>query len=196
MKQSLRAKATVTLCTAFAIAVLCCSFCHPFISGAVYDAIPAQSTFTYKAAGLDELLKSPVCRQIDAALGAGNSLEVLLHDNDWAGLAAPSEIALAAVPQLYGGPTTAWAAVTWVGWRSPWLRWKLEHTRSDQLRFLGKHAVWPIWQVEAPGIARGATLTLALTDKLFIVCLSDSPADVLLLLDTYDKRILSVNDRQ
>jgi hypothetical protein len=194
MKRPLKVKGTITLCAVLAGIVLCCSFCQPFISGAVYDAIPAQATFTCKAAGHEELLQSPVCRQIDTALGAGNSLEALLQGNRWVRWAAPSEIAVATIPQIHPGQTTAWAAVTWVGWRSPWLRWKLEHTRSDRLTLLGKHAVWPIWKLDVPDIARGASITLALTDKLFIICLSDSPADILLLLDTYDKRIHSAND--
>lgn len=196
MRGSWKARGTITLCAVLAAAVLTCSFCQPFVSGAVYDAIPAQATFTYKVNGLDELFRSPICRRIDTALGAGNSLENLLHDNAWADLAAPSEIALAVIPGLHAGEATSWAAVTWVGWRSPWLRWKLEHTRSDQLKFLGKHAVWPIWKYETSDIARGASLTFALTDRLFIVCLSDSPADMLHLLETYDRRIHSMNDRK
>ena len=185
---------TVALGAVFAAAVLCCSFCQPFISGAVYDAIPLQATFTYKADGLDALWGSPVCSQLDEALGAGNSVEALLNSNSWTRLAAPSEMAIAAIPLRYAGQTTTWAAVSWVGWRSPWLRWKLEHTRSEGLSFLGKHAVWPVWQYETPDIARGTSLTFALTDKLFMVCLSENPADIKLLLDTYDRRTPSIND--
>ena len=58
---------------------------------------------------------------------------------------------------------------------------------------MGKHAAWPIWTYEPPDIARGASLTFALTDKLFLICLSENPSDILLLLDTYDQRIPSIN---
>ena len=34
----------------------------------------------------------------------------------------------------------------------------------------------------------------ALTDNLFIACLSENPEDIVLLLDTYDHRMPSVND--
>jgi len=169
------------------------AFFQPFIPSAVYDAIPAQASFTYKADRLDDLLASPVCTQLDQALGAGNSVKTLLESNGWVKLAAPSEIAIADIPLRFAGQTKAWAAVSWVGWRSPWLRWRLEHTRAEGFSFLGKHAVWPIWKYETPGIARGTSLTFALTDNLFMVCLSENPMDILLLLDTYDQRTPSIN---
>ncbi|MCF7818225.1 MAG: hypothetical protein K9M54_10120 [Kiritimatiellales bacterium] len=170
------------------------AFFQPFIPNAVQQAIPEQATFIHQADSLDDLLQSPVCGQLDKALGAGNSLAALLGSNPWIKLAAPSEIAVADIPFHYAGQSKSWAAVTWVGWRSPWLRWKLERTRADGFSFLGKHAVWPVWQYDNPGIARGCTLTFALTDNLFIACLSENPSHILLLLDTYDKRAPSIND--
>jgi hypothetical protein len=182
----------IALGVILAAVVFCCSFCQPFISGAVYDAIPAQATFVYKADSLEEILNSPVCSQLDATMGAGNSMKDILRSNRWVSLAAPSEVAIAALPLRYKGQTASWAAVSWVGWRSPWLRWRLEHTRAKGFSFLGKHAVWPVWIYESPDIARGASLTFALTDKLFLICLSENPSDIMLLLDAYDQRIPSV----
>lgn len=190
----LRFSGAVGLGLVFLATVMGYAFYQPFIRGAVYDAIPAQSTFTYKAESLAALCDSPVCSQLDEALGAGNSVETLLSSNDWIKLAVPSEIAIAAIPLRTAGQARTWAAASWVGWRSPWLRWKLEHTRAEGLSFLGKHAVWPIWKYETPDIARGSSLTFALTDNLFMACLSENPADILLLLDTYDQRTPSIND--
>ena len=167
---------------------------QPFIPNFVLNAIPAQATFYHQADGLDDLLKSPVCDQLDKALGAGNSLDKLLKSNHWTKLAAASEIAVADLPLRHAGQMKSWATVSWVGWRSPWLRWKLEHTRAKGFFLLGKHNVWPVWQYESPDIAHGSSLTFALTDNLFIACLSENPSDILLLLDTYDNRIPSVND--
>lgn len=169
------------------------AFFQPFIPDAVYEAIPVQSTFTHKADNVADLLQNPVCGQLDKVLGAGNSLESLLASNRWVKLAVPSEIVVADIPFRFAGQNKSWATVSWVGWRSPWLRWKLEHTRAEGFSFLGKHAVWPIWKYETPDLARGASLTFALTDNLFIACLSENPSDILLLLDTYDQRIPSVN---
>jgi len=194
MKRKLKFGIRIVLGTVFAAVAVGYAFFQPFIPGAVYNAIPAQATFEYRAESLEELLKSPVCGQLDEALGAGNSIEALLASNDWVKLAAPSEIAVAGIPLRYAGQTKAWAAVSWVGWRSPWLRWKLEHSRAPGLSFMGKHAVWPIWNYETQGIARGTSLTLALTDNLFMVCLSENPSDILFLLDAYDHRIPSIND--
>ncbi len=170
------------------------AFFQPFIPGAIYDAVPTQATFTYKALGLDQLLANPVCAQLDQALGAGNSVATLMESTDWIRRAAPSEIVIADLPLRFAGQAKTWAVVSWVGWRSPWLRWRLEHTRAEGFSFLGKHAVWPVWEYKTPGIAHGTRLTIALTDNLLIVCLSENPSDILLLLDTYDKRMPSIND--
>lgn len=171
------------------------SFFQPFIPGAVCDAIPAQATFVHRANGLDDLLRSPVCGQLDKALGAGVSLEMLSESSGWLGRVSPSEIAVTSFPLRYAGQSQAWATVSWVGWRSPWLRWRLEHTRAEGFSMLGKHSVWPIWKYESPTLAGGSPLIFALTDTLFIACLSDRPSDLLSLLDAYDNRIPSIHDQ-
>ncbi len=170
------------------------AFFQPFIPGAVCDAIPAQATFVHRADHLDDLLKSPVCGQLNKALGAGVSLERLAESSPWFRRVTPSEIAVADLPLRYGGKTKTWVAVSWVGWRSPWLRWRLEHTRADGFSRLGKHSVWPIWKYQTPDIAGGTPLIFSLTDNLFIACLSETPSDIFSLLDAYDNRILSAND--
>ncbi len=180
---------TLLLGVLFAGAVIVYSFFQPFEENAVCKPIPDDAMFIFKAAGLSELLSSPVCSQIDAALGAGNSLKELAADNPWTALAAASEIAVADLPFRDAGQQKTWAAVSWVGWRSPWLRWKLEGAAGEQLQLVGKHSVWPVWKYTAPGLADGKHLMLALTDNLLIACLSENPTDILILLDTYDKRL-------
>ncbi len=184
----LRLGGTIALGAAFAGAIFFYSFYQPFIPGAVCEAIPAEASFVFQATDLQELLQSPVCGQLDQALGTGNTLEALLASSNWKNLATASEIAVADIPFRTAGQQKTWAAASWLGWRSPWLRWKLEHSRNKNLTLLGKHAVWPVWQYDSPDIARGMSLTFALTDNLLIACLSEHPSDIVLLLDTYDKR--------
>ena len=188
MAENFNFPATIALSATFVAMIIGYSFCQPFIPNAVYEAIPAQASFVFKANNLEELLQSPVCSQLDNALGAGNSLKELADSNPWKKWIAASEIAVADIPFRSAGHSKSWAAVSWVGWRSPWLRWKLEQSRNPNLTLLGKHAVWPVWQYESTDIARGMSLTFALTDNLFLICLSENPTDILLLLDTYDKR--------
>jgi len=170
------------------------AFFQPFIPGAVCDAIPAEAISVHQADNLDDLMRSPVCGQLDKALGAGVSLEALAKTSGWFGRVAPSEIAVATLPLRYANQSQTWVAVSWVGWRSPWLRWRLEHTRAEGFSMIGKHSVWPIWKYETPGIAGGSPVVFALTDKLFIACLSDHPADILSLLDAYDNRNPSLHN--
>jgi len=191
MKNHLRSGLSAAVAVVFAATVAGYSFFQPFIPEAVCSAIPAQASFVFQADSLEELLQSPVCNQLDKALGAGNTLKNLTRSNEWVRLAAASEIAVADILFRQAGRQKSWAAVTWVGWRSPWLRWKLEHSGNTNLVLLGKHAVWPVWSLNAPDIARGMNITLSLTDNLFILCLSEEPTDILLLLDTYDKRLPS-----
>jgi len=161
------------------------AFFQPFIPGAVCGAIPAQASFVHRFDDLKQLQGSPVYELLDK-IPAASSL--------WLRRVVPSEVAVADLPLRYPGQTKAWAAVSWVGWRSPWLRWRLEHTRAEGFSFLGKHNVWPIWKYETTDIEGGASLVFSLTDNLFIACLSENPEDILLLLETYDRRAPSVND--
>jgi hypothetical protein len=178
----------LALSIVFTGVVLRYSFFQPYIPGAVRTAIPKESTFVYEAASLEELLESPVCAQLDASLGAGNTLKALLESSSWTRLVVPSDIAVADLPLRRTGQNRTWAAASWIGWRSPWLRWRLEHTRDPRLVLLGKHSVWPIWQYTDPDLARGMSLTFALTDNLFLACLSESPGDIVYLLEAYDMR--------
>ena len=182
---------TLLLGAVFAGAIIAYSFVQPFQPDAVLEAVPRGASFVYKADSLDDLLSSPVCGQVDKALGEGLSLKTIAEANRWTSLAAASEIAVADLPYRRAGTQKAWAAVSWVGWRSPWLRWKLEAAAGDTLQPLPKRAVWPIWEYNDPQLAAGQHLTFALTDNVLIACLSENRDDILLLLDTYDKRVPS-----
>lgn len=184
---------TMLLGVLFVGTVLAYSFTQPFRPGTVQRAIPQEATFVFKAENLDELLSSPVCGQIEKALGADTSLRAIADSSGWKNLAAASEIAVADLPFRSAGRQKTWAAASWVGWRSPWLRWKLEAAEGGKLQFLGKHAVWPIWTYEDPELTNGLHLTFALTDNLLLTCLSENPTDILTLLDTYDGRRRAYN---
>ena len=182
---------TLLLGALFVGAMVVYSFIQPFQEGLVCDAFPAQASFVFKADNLDDLLQSPVCSQLDKALGAGNSLATIAASNDWKKWAASSQIAVADIPFRNAGAQKTWAAASWVGWRSPWLRWKLEAAVGVNFKFIGNPTVWPIWEYTSPDLPRGMSLTFALTDNLLIACLSESPSDIVSLLDAYDHRIPS-----
>lgn len=189
----MRFSGIIALGAVFVGVVIYYAFCQEFIPGAVCDAMPAESTFVYRAGSLEELLQSPVCSQIDKELGAGNSLRTLLESSKWTKLAVPSELAIADIPIRTTGQSKTWAAASWVGWRSPWLRWKLDNVSDLKLRPLKSPLVWPVWRYDAPDIARGKGLYFALTDNLFLACLSEDPVDIFLLLDAYDQQFPAAN---
>ncbi|QBG47992.1 hypothetical protein EGM51_11495 [Verrucomicrobia bacterium S94] len=196
MADKLEKKITLLLGTFFAGAVFFYSFTQPFQPDAVHCAIPQEATFVFKAENLDELLNSPVCGQIEKALGTGTSLRAIAESNDWINLAAASEIAVADLPFRSAGRQKTWAASSWVGWRSPWLRWKLEAAEGGKLQFMGKHAVWPVWTYADPELITGLHLTFALTDNVLLACLSENPTDILILLDTYDGKLAAFNEEK
>jgi hypothetical protein len=188
---TLRTSLTIGLAALFVATTIGYSFFQPFKEQAVITAMPRMASSVYKVDSLQELLESPICSQIDKALGANLSLKALTIDNDWLSLAAPSEIAVTDLQIRNSGARNAWAAASWVGWRSPWLRWKLEANEGDDLKFIGKHAVWPIWEYSSSELPANMRLMISLTDNLFILCLSENPTDITLLLDTYDGRVPS-----
>ena len=122
----------IALGVLFAAATIGYSFFQRFEEDGVRRAIPKQAGSVYKANSLEELLQSPVCSQINKSLSPELSLEKLLTDNDWTDLAASSEIAVADIPLRNASTRKIWAAASWVGWRSPWLRWKLESTGNGR----------------------------------------------------------------
>ncbi|MEI6891714.1 MAG: hypothetical protein V5783_06030 [Pontiella sp.] len=191
MNRKIKTGLTLGLGALFTGAIIAYSFIQPFEEGLVYRAFPAQASFVFKADNLDALLQSPVCKQLDSALGTSHSLAEFAKATDWIKWAAASEIAVADLPFRNAGSQKTWVAASWVGWRSPWLRWKLEAAVDENLKFLGKHSIWPIWEYTVPDLARGRTLTFSLTDNLLIACLSESPSDIISLINAYDQRITS-----
>lgn len=174
---------TITLATVFVIAIIGYSFYQPFKPGEVLKAVPRGASSIHHEDSLEQLLLNPACMaQLNQALGAGNSVQKLLNLTAWENKAAPSEIAVAYIPQY-----NAWVSVSWVGWRSPWLRWKMENMRDSTLQPVKNRTVWPMWQYENSGLVRGGNLYFALTENLFLICLADGKNAMFHLLETYDR---------
>lgn len=169
------------------------SFLQPFKPGAVLGAIPLGASGIQQVDSVDELLGSAFFEELDQ-LFDGSLQETWLTDNPWINRLAPSEIAVARLKYNRTVAPDAWVAVSWVGWRGPWLRWRLEQLNKDEFSFLGKSAAWPIWKYELPHREDNMILTCALTDQLFMVCFSESTTDIMLLLDTYDNQVPSVKN--
>lgn len=174
------------------------AFIQPFKPDAVRDPIPAKAAFVYRAENAGELLLSPVGLQLSKTFGSEATLQRLVYDNhkasQWVNVLAASELAVADLPSSDGLLQKTWVMASWVGWRSPWIRWRLGLLgESDGLVFRGQHAVWPVWQFKGDFLPPNLTLTCSLTDNLFIACLSGNPDDIRYVLDTYDKRFDSVN---
>lgn len=185
----LRFNGTMVIGAVFIGVLIHYAFFQTFIPGAVRKAFPPEYKVC-QAGSLEEFLQSPLCAQLDRSLGAGNTLRELLASSNWSKLAVPSEIAVANMPYRQAGQSKAWVAASWVGWRSPWLRWKLDHVSDRTLQPLKSPFVWPVWKYESQDIARGSSIYFALTDNLFLACLSERPEDILRLLNAYDWQCL------
>jgi len=197
----LKTAAQVLTVLLFILAALGYAFFQPFEPDAVRNPIPAEAAFVCRVKNLNELLPSPVGFQLSEALGSRSALRELVCDRPetarWIKLTAPSEIAVAHFPSPDTQTPETWLAVTWIGWRSPWLRWRLNRlNEADGLVRLASPSHWPTWQVKTPVLPKNIKLTCALTDKLFIACLSGNTSDIRYVLDTYDKRYDSVRTIQ
>jgi len=172
-------------CVLFVFYVIHCAFFESMVSGATKQAVPVVATSVHQMKNIDELLKSPVCGQINKKLGGEITVASLLKSEPWLRQFVPSEVTVVNMPICCFGQKT-WAIVSWVGWRSPWLRWKLGAKQGGAFKRIGKYNVWSIWEYTSDKIAPDSSITCSLTDNLFILCISDHPSDIISFLDAYD----------
>jgi len=174
-------------CVLFAFYVIHSAFFKSIIPGATKLAVPAEATFVHQMKNVDELLKSPVCDPLNKKLEGEKTLAALLESEPWLRQFVPGEVTVVNMPLRYAGQSETWAIISWVGWRSPWLRWKLGAKQNKQFSLIAKHNDWPIWRYKSATMGADVSLTFSLTDTLFIVCISDRPSDIVFFLNAYDR---------
>ncbi|MBN2704664.1 MAG: hypothetical protein JXR23_10685, partial [Pontiellaceae bacterium] len=175
---------TAGLCTLFAALILSYSFCHRFSPEKVTQMIPsAFGDNAVQAASLEELM---IPSEYAALPGAEYFVKTLLPLVDEEYTSLSSQIAWAPLYRTYRGQSS-FIAVCWIGGRSPWLRWKFEQASDKKISPLKNQTVWPTWQCFRNDLPEGKNLYVALTENLFLVCLSETEMDIVSVLDYFDK---------
>ncbi|MBN2684538.1 MAG: hypothetical protein JXR40_04620, partial [Pontiellaceae bacterium] len=174
---------TAGLCTLFAALILSYSFCHRFSPEKVTQMIPPSlRDNAVQAASLKELT---LPAEFSALPDADYFLKTLLPLVDEEYTALSSEIAWTPLYTYQGH--TSYLAVCWVGGRSPWLRWKFEQASDKKISPLKNQTVWPTWQCFRNDLPEGKNLYVALTENLFLVCLSETEMDIISILKSFDQ---------
>lgn len=175
---------TAGLSVLFGIAILCYSFCHRFSPEKVTRAIPTPyRALSSQAASMDQLALIP---EISHLPQADYFLETLLPELDKEYVSLSKETAISPLPSYIGAPS--WVSATWVGGRSPWLRWKFDQTKNSKVSPIKNETTWPMWQCMRSDLPEKMNLYFALTENLFLVCLSETPENMVSVLSSYDRK--------
>jgi hypothetical protein len=174
---------TTGLCALFGIAVLCYSFYHRFSPEKVTQMIPPSlRDNAVQAASLEEL---PLPDEFAALPGSTHFLKTLLPLIDEEYVSLSSEIAWTQLHTYQG--YSSYLAVSWVGGRSPWLRWKFEQAADKKISPIKNPTVWPVWQCFRNDLPEGKNRYFALTENLFLVCISETEVDIISVLNSFDQ---------
>lgn len=174
---------TAGLCTLFGALILSYSFCHRFSPEKVTQMIPSALHDT--AVQADSIEKLTLPAEFSALPNAEYFLKTLLPLVDEKYTSLSSEIAWTPL-YMYQGQSS-FLAVCWVGGRSPWLRWKFEQASDKKIGPIKNQTVWPVWQCFRKDLPEGNNLYFALTENLFLVCLSETKTDIISLLNSFDQ---------
>lgn len=174
---------TAGLCTLFGTIILSYSFCHRFSPEKVTQMIPPALRDTAVQASSLEKLTFP--DEFSALPEAAYFLKTLLPLIDKEYTSLSSEIAWTPLYTYQGRPS--FLAACWVGGRSPWLRWKFEQASDKTISPLKNPTVWPAWQCFRNDLPAGKNLYFALTENLFLVCLSETETDIISVLNSFDQ---------
>ena len=173
----------IGLTALFGIAILSYSFCHHFEAEKVTQAIPKPFRFVAtQAESLEKLRPPETCSNDPEADYFLNTLLPLV-DKEYASL--DHEIACTPIDIKFN--SNPWMAACWVGGRAPWLRWKLDQTSDKKISPLKNRTVWPTWECHRNDLPENKKLYFSITENLFLICLSETPNDMVSILYSYDQ---------
>jgi len=81
-----------------------------------------------------------------------------------------------------------WVAVSAIGPRAVFLRWKLMFFSPEGIKSARSYGAWPVWQYSDPLLPAWMRIRFSITEGLLICSISDDSHDIYYLLDTFDGR--------
>lgn len=89
-----------------------------------------------------------------------------------------------------------WVAVSALGSRAVFLRWKLRLAPPEGVQPLQSYGAWPIWTYTDPSLPPWMRIRFSITEGLLIGSISEDSHDIYYLLDTLDGRRPSADRKE
>jgi hypothetical protein len=106
-------------------------------------------------------------------------------------------LAVAAVSTGFPGERKTWIAVSELdGPLALMTRWMLFINRPESVSPVRPYAAWKVWKLEHPDLPSWARVRFVVTDGLLICSVSPDSRDIYRLIDTVDRRSVSMVDRR
>jgi hypothetical protein len=89
-----------------------------------------------------------------------------------------------------------WVAVSAIGSRAVFLRWKLMLFPPEGIKTARSYGAWPVWECSDPLLPAWMRIRFSISEGLLICSISDDSHDIYYLLDTFDGRRPSAERRK
>lgn len=131
-----------------------------------------------------------------------SDLEKLPFCRDWKNMdrffqtLEKSPLTVAVVPLGGRERRDTWVAVSGLGSRAPWLRWRMVFAPPAGVKAIRSYGAWPVWEYHDPAFPEWMRVRFSIVEGLLICSISDDSHDLYYLLDTLDGRRPSIERKE
>ena len=172
----------------------------PYDPSSLYGAIPANamlvSSHDHLAERMESLSTNILLQSFLKGITAGMEKQFDRTDSSisktWLNRLGSRKTVFAYVPCFGKGNQPAWIITCWIGNFSHYFRWSQYWTRIPEISRLGSQGCIPIWGLNQPLTESGMKLSFAVSQGLFLGCVSRDPQSIRHVLMTYEGQSPSV----
>jgi hypothetical protein len=165
----------------------------------LFKPVPAHAQVVYSSAAPDWTVFDRLLFFQGLGNGGAKPFSFSSHFKNADGvfrLLEKAPLAVAFVPLGGRDRRDVWVAVSAIGPRALFLRWRLTLLPPAGLRPVRSRGAWPVWQYSNPSLPLWMRVRFAITEGLLICSISDDSHDIYYLLDTLDGRRPSLAERK